>query len=207
MHKILTIAAAASAGAITVGAALLLIPAEEPPLPLVEGAVDIGGADLGGAFELTAHTGERLTDTALIDGPTLIYFGYTYCPDVCPIDTQLMVEAVDILAERGIEATPVFITVDPARDDVDSLSYFANAMHDDMIALTGSDADIAAAAKAYKVYYQRVDNGGAAGYLMNHTAFTYFMMPDGIAGLFRHATTPENMATQVERVLKRDGLS
>ena len=99
--------------------------------------VNADGAAIGGPFELTTHTGARITADELIDGPTLIYFGYTFCPDICPVDTQIMVDAVDLLAERGIAVKPVFITIDPERDTPKELSYYAEAMHPTMIALTG----------------------------------------------------------------------
>ena len=166
--------------------------------------VNVDGAEIGGPFELTAHTGERVTSGALIDGPTLIYFGYTFCPDICPIDTQIMVDTVEILAERGIDVTPVFITIDPERDTPEELSYYAEAMHPEMIALTGTAEEIRAAADAYKVFYQRVDlEDSAAGYLMNHTGFTYLMTPEkGITALFRRDFTPEQIAEDVSRVLE-----
>ena len=95
------------------------------------------GADIGGPFELTAHTGDRVTAETVIDRPTLIYFGYTFCPDICPVDAQVMVDAVDLLAGRGIDVRPVFITVDPARDTPKELSYYAEALHPKLLALTG----------------------------------------------------------------------
>ena len=78
--------------------------------------VNVEGAAIGGPFELTTHKGDRVTSADVIDGPTLVYFGYTFCPDICPVDTQIMADAVDILTDRGVEVTPIFVTVDPARD-------------------------------------------------------------------------------------------
>lgn len=165
--------------------------------------VNVDGAAIGGPFELTAHTGERVTDKTLIDRPTLMYFGYTFCPDICPVDTQIMAEAVDILASRNIEVRPVFVTVDPARDTAEELKYYAEALHPTMIALTGSEDEIRAAADAYKVYYEKVEvDGSAAGYLMNHTGYTYLMTPEkGLAALFRRDFPPEQIANDIERVL------
>lgn len=165
--------------------------------------VNVDGAEIGGPFELTAHTGERLTSDAVIDGPTLIYFGYTFCPDICPIDTQIMVDAVDLLNERGVDVKPVFITIDPERDTPEELTYYAEAMHPKMVALTGSLEDVRAAADAYRVFYQRVDlEDSAAGYLMNHTGYTYLMTPEkGITALFRRDFPPEQIANDIEKVL------
>ena len=180
-----------------------LRPVPESPSPA---AVNAAGAEIGGPFELTTHEGERITSEELIDGPTLVYFGYTFCPDVCPVDTQVMVEAVAMLEEKGIEATPVFITVDPARDDPEALKYWAEAHHPRMVALTGTAEEIAAAAEEYKVYYEKVETPDSeAGYLMNHSAFTYLMTEDGLAAMFRNGYPPEEMASEVERVLTAEG--
>lgn len=161
------------------------------------------GADIGGPFELTAHTGERMTHAQVIDRPTLIYFGYTYCPDICPIDVQIMADAVQILDEKGIEVRPVFVTIDPERDTPEELSDYAEAMHPKMLALTGTTEEIRAAADAYKVFYQRVDvPDSAAGYLMNHTGFTYLMTPQkGVTAVFRRDFPPEQIASDIAAVL------
>lgn len=173
------------------------------PHHLSKAMVNVDGAEIGGPFELTTHTGEKITSDALIDGPTLIYFGYTFCPDICPIDTQIMVDVVDLLDARGIKVKPVFVTIDPERDTPKELSYFAEAMHPRMIALTGSVEEVRTAADAYKVFYQRVDvEGSAAEYLMNHTGYTYLMTPEhGITALFRREFAPEQIADDIEKVL------
>lgn len=179
---------------------------QEPEAPRSPALVQTGDMEIGGPFELTTQEGARITSGKLIDGPTLIYFGYTWCPDVCPVDTQTMVEATAMLEERGHEVTPVFITVDPARDDTETLAYFADAMHPRMVALTGSEEEIRAAADAYRVYYDRVEAGdSAAEYLMNHTAYTYFVTPEGVQGVFRNGFPPEEMARTVAAMLEAGG--
>ncbi len=194
----LALAAALAAGIGLIALVLLLAGPEESRSP---SAMSVAGADIGGPFELTDHRSRRVSSDELIDGPTLIYFGYTFCPDVCPVDVAVMAEAADRMAERGIEATPVFITIDPARDTPEVLSWFADVMHPDMVGLTGSDEDIAAAAEAYKVYYARAEGDDPENYLMNHSAFIYLMTPDGLAALFRRGATPEEIADEAERVL------
>ena len=195
--------AAAAILVLAIAGAAVWFAVQPDPRHLSKAMVNVDGADIGGPFELTAHTGERVTSATLIDGPTLIYFGYTFCPDICPIDTQIMVDAVDLLAERGIEVKPVFITIDPERDTPKELSYFAEAMHPEMVALTGSAEEVRIAADAYKVFYQRVDvEGSAAEYLMNHTGYTYLMTPEhGITALFRREFPPEQIADDIEKVL------
>ena len=207
MQKLILGLAGALAAVVAGAAIFLLMKAPAPaPAPSAAGSiVQASGADIGGPFELTAHTGARMTAAAAIDGPTLIYFGYTFCPDVCPFDTQRMVEAVDLLDGRGIDVTPVFITIDPERDTLEAMRYFADAMHPKLIGLTGTAAEIKAAADAYKVFYARAEApDSAADYLMNHTTYTYFMLPDGLGALFRKAS-PEEMADEVERVLRERG--
>jgi len=171
--------------------------------------VAIEGAEIGGPFTLTSHTGGRVTSEQVIDGPSLVYFGYTWCPDVCPIDTQHMVDAVDRLDRMGLRVDPVFVTVDPARDDVESLSAYAEAFHPRMTALTGERDEIKAAADAYKVYFSlEKTEPDQTDYLVNHTSFTYLMLPgDELAAMFRHGTPPEVMAAEVARILERRGLT
>ena len=174
----------------------------ERPVELSPAMVNIDGADIGGPFELTsAQAGAPITSDRLIDGPTLLYFGYSFCPDICPLDVQKMAAATDILAERGIALTPVFITIDPERDTAEELADWAGAIHPDLVALTGAPEDIRAAADAFRVYYEKVEAPDSAGYLMNHTTFYYLVTPDGLAGVWRHDVTPEGLAEDIQRVL------
>jgi len=159
-------------------------------------AVAGGSAMIGGPFELTDHTGQRVTESDVIDGPTLVYFGYTFCPDVCPLDTYRNAEAVAVLEERGIDVKPVMITIDPERDDAESMAAFAEYMHEDMVGLTGTKEEIKAAIKAYRVYAAK--NGEGDNYLMDHSTWTYLMAPDhGFLEFFNRDVTPEDMADQV----------
>ena len=89
------------------------------------GDTAVAGSAIGGPFELVSETGETVTDADVITKPTLVYFGYTFCPDVCPLDTARNAEAVDILTERGLSVTPVFISIDPERDTPKIVGEFA----------------------------------------------------------------------------------
>jgi protein SCO1 len=195
----------AAAGALVVAIAGLAawLGFAERPAELSPSMVNVQGADIGGPFELTGQDGKRVTSDQLIDGPTLIYFGYTFCPDVCPVDTQIMAQAVDILDEQGIDVTPVFITVDPERDTPEALADYAEAVHPKLRALTGTPEEIQTAADAYKVFYQKVEMPeSAVGYLMNHTSYFYLMVPgEGLVALFRRGVTPESLAADIARVL------
>lgn len=152
------------------------------------------GAKIGGPFELLNVEARTVTDVDVIDRPSLVYFGYTFCPDVCPFDMSRNAEAVDILKEAGHDVQPVFITIDPERDTPDVMADYQFNMHPDLVALTGSAEQIKAAADAYKVYYAR-GTGDDEFYLMDHTAFTYLMMPGNeLAGFFRREDSAEKIA-------------
>ena len=154
-----------------------------------------GEATVGGPFTLVNQHGETVRDADVITGPTLIYFGYTFCPDVCPLDVVRNVEAVDIVHERGEQVTPVFITIDPERDTPEALRDYAEAMHEGMIALTGTPDQVAAASRAYHTYYRK--NGDGPDYLMDHSTLSYLMSPDGFLDFFRRDATPEQVADKI----------
>lgn len=153
-----------------------------------------GEADLGGAFELVDHTGATVTDADVLTEPALIYFGFTYCPDVCPLDNARNARAADALHERGLEARPVFVSVDPERDTPEVLASFTEQFHDDMIGLTGSAEQVRAVAQAYRVYYQREDTDDPY-YLVDHSTHTYLALPGhGFVEFFRRDATVEEVA-------------
>ena len=181
---------AASVCLLAIGAAAFLSLVSSEDRPAAAAALNIEGSDLGGPFTLVDHTGAERTSAEVIDRPTLIYFGYTFCPDVCPVDTQNMVDIVDALAERGVDSQPVFITIDPERDDVATMAAYAEIMHPKMIAMTGDAQQIETAKSAYKVYAQKVQAPGASEYLMNHTAFLYFADPTGLKAVYRRGSDP-----------------
>ena len=200
--RIVILSIAGALVAVIVAAAVWLAFAGRP-VELSPSMLAVEGADIGGPFELTDQTGATVTSEQLIDGPTLIYFGYTYCPDVCPLDVQKMAQAVDILADAGVGVTPVFVTIDPERDTPDELAEWAAAVHPDLVALTGTPEQVRAAADAYEVFYQKAEvEGSAVGYLMNHTSFFYLMTPQkGITAMFRNDVTAEGLAADIQRVL------
>jgi len=145
-----------------------------------------GSAAIGGPFTLVSETGQTVTDADVITKPTLIYFGYTFCPDVCPMDASRNAFAVDLLAEQGYDVQSVFITIDPERDTPEVLAQFTDYMHPDMLGLTGTPEQIKAASQAYKTYYAK--RGTGEFYLMDHSVFTYLVLPDhGFVEFFRGA--------------------
>jgi protein SCO1/2 len=162
----------------------------------------IAGGDIGGPFTLLDPTGKSVTDKDVITKPTLVYFGYTFCPDVCPFDMARNVEAVDLLDAQGFDVTPVFISIDPERDTPDAMGDYAYNMHPKLIALTGSEDQVKAASLAYKTYYKRQPSEDEF-YLVDHSTFTYLMLPDqGFVDFFRRELTSEQMAESVACFLK-----
>ena len=158
-----------------------------------------GSAQIGGPFELVSETGETVTQEDVIDKPTLIYFGYTFCPDVCPLDAARNAAAVDILEERGDIVKPVFISVDPARDTPEVLAEFTDYLHPRMVGLTGSPEQVRAASKAYRTYYQAQDSEDDEFYLVDHSTMTYLILPEhGFVEFFRRDASAEQIADRVQ---------
>lgn len=154
--------------------------------------------DIGGPFELVNSAGATVTDADIVTEPVLLYFGYSFCPDVCPFDVARNAEAVDILSERGIDVTPVFVSVDPARDTPEQVGAYAEAMHPDMIGLTGTPEQVKAAADAFRVFYRVPENPEDEFYIVDHTTFTYLLMPgEGFVEYFRRELSSTDMADRV----------
>ena len=166
----------------------------------------VGAATVGGPFELTDHTGETRTAEDFRGRYTLVYFGFTFCPDVCPTGLATMSRALESLAERAPKkaeaVVPIFITVDPERDDVEAMGAYVSHFHDRMVGLTGTPEQIAAAAKEYRVYYRKVEDEESGSYLMDHSSFIFLMGPEGeYLTHFTHETPVEELAAGLaERV-------
>ena len=165
-----------------------------------EGQVAGGASAIGGPFELVSETGATVTDKDVLTEPSLIYFGYTYCPDVCPMDTSRNAEAVELLETKGKMVQPVFISIDPARDTPEVMAEFTDYLHPRMLGLTGSPAQVKAASQAYRTYYKKQEpaDGDEEFYLVDHSTFTYLTLPGhGFVEYFRRDVTPEQMADRV----------
>jgi protein SCO1/2 len=169
------------------------------------GAGSVAG-EIGGPFTLVSETGETVTSAEAIDRPALVYFGYTFCPDVCPLDTVRNAEAVEILAERGFDVKPIFISIDPQRDTPDVVDDFTANIHPEMLGLTGSPEQVRAASQAYRTYYKAHDEEEDEFYLVDHSTFTYLVLPErGVSGLFRRELSGSQMADRVQCVLRNTG--
>ncbi|NIY79351.1 MAG: SCO family protein [Rhodobacteraceae bacterium] len=161
-------------------------------------AVSGGAGAIGGPFELVREDGVTVTDKDVFTKPTILYFGYTFCPDVCPLDNMRNADALRILDERGYDAQTAFISIDPERDTPEVVNEFTSLFHDNMIGLTGSPEQVKAASMAYKTYYKKQEDGDPEYYLVDHSTFTYLVFPEiGFVDFFKRDDTPEQMADRV----------
>jgi len=186
-------------------AAFTLFPAaRERLLPSIN-VRSVGQALVGGPFTLIDHTGKRVTDQDFRGKFLLVFFGFTNCPDVCPTALQVMAAALDKLGPNAARITPVLISVDPAHDTPAVLATYVASFHPRLVGLTGSQAEIDAVAKAYRVYVKKVpDPKSTAGYTMDHSSIIYVMGPDGsYRAHFTHATSPDVMAERLSGMLQR----
>ena len=146
----------------------------EPPL---------AGATIGGPFELVGSDGQTVRWDDFSGQYRMVYFGFTYCPDICPTDVQRMVKGLELFSEddpaAGAKITPIFISVDPARDTPERVGQFAAAFSDRLVGLTGSEEQVKAAADSFGVAYSRGEDTPGGGYLVNHSAIAFLFGPEG----------------------------
>jgi protein SCO1/2 len=139
-----------------------------------------GGPSIGGPFTLENSSGKTVTDRDFRGKYMLVYFGYTYCPDVCPTTLNAVAAALDKLGPKAKELSPIFITVDPQRDTPDVMKQYTGAFSPALVGLTGTPDEIARVAKEYRVYYAKhVTGPGPGDYSMDHSSIIYLMGPDG----------------------------
>lgn len=162
-----------------------------------------GAAQVGGPFTLTDHTGKKVSEQDFAGRFLLVAFGFTYCPDVCPTELQVMSAALDKLGEKAKQVQPVFITIDPERDTAEQMASYVSNFHESMMGLTGSAEEIARVAKMYRVYYRKVDDPeSSAGYTMDHSAIIYLMDKQGnFLSHFAFGTKFEDMAKRMEEAI------
>lgn len=166
-------------------------------------ATQSGRALIGGPFALTNQKGERVTDAAFRGKYMLVSFGYTFCPDICPAELQLMTNAMDLLGVKAEKVTPIFVTIDPQRDTVPQIASYVENFHPRMVGLTGTPEEVKAVAGAYRVYYARADGAStASGYLMDHSTFLYLMDPQGLyVTHFSYGITREKLAEGIAKAM------
>lgn len=149
-------------------------PTEEPPL---------AGTPIGGEFTLVDQNGETRQWEDFRGKYAVVYFGYTYCPDICPTDMQRTAQGLRLFGEEHPKlrekVQQIFISTDPERDTPEVVGEFASAFSDDIVALTGTPEQVKSAADEFRVYYERGEDEGGGAYLVNHTNITYLFGPDG----------------------------
>ena len=161
-----------------------------------------GKAAVGTPFSLTNQHGKRVNLADFRGKVVLLYFGFTFCPDVCPTDLLAIAQTIKSLGKQGDHVLPVFITLDPARDTRELLREYVAAFHPRIVALTGNECDIRRIATAYKVFYEKVTPPGATTYSVSHAALTFLLDRHGKYVLFfPPGTPPERMAVMVREQL------
>lgn len=164
-----------------------------------------GTVKIGGTFELAAPDGALVTEATYEGQWLLVFFGYTFCPDVCPITMTLASEALDALGADASLVQPIFISVDPARDTPETMGAFVAAFDPRIVGLTGSIEQIDAVAKAYGVYFKANRTGESDPYYtMDHSSHLYLMDPQGafVRGL-SHTETGESIAAKIKEAIQR----
>ena len=163
----------------------------------------IGTATVGGPFQMTGSDDQIYSQKDFAGKYMLLYFGYTYCPDVCPLDLQRLTLALDSFAAGGGDISnlqPLFVTIDPARDTPQVMAEYITHFHPSILGLSGTDAQLADMAKAYKVYYQQGDVYEDGSYLMDHSSIMYLMGPEG--EFVTHISSNEGPKAFAEKLLR-----
>ena len=181
------------------GAAVLLITTPQGGQPVQSS----GTALVGGPFLLVGADGKPVTDRDFRGRYMLIFFGFTHCPDICPAELQVIAEALEQLGDKAKNVVPIFITVDPERDTPEAMGNYVKSFGHNFVGLTGSPEAIAAAAKAYRVSYAKVeDKESAADYGVDHSALVYLMDPEGrYVTHFSYGLSAEQMAEKLGKLL------
>jgi protein SCO1 len=164
----------------------------------------LAGASMGGPFTLISESGKPYSDKALDGQYRLVYFGYSFCPDVCPVDVGRLMKGFTQLEARNpslaAQIQPLFITVDPKRDTPEALTQFTNAFHPRLIGLTGSSAQIAQVAATYRIVFELDKDDGTGSYKVNHNRMTVLYGKKGEPlALIPEDGTPDEIAAELER--------
>jgi cytochrome oxidase Cu insertion factor (SCO1/SenC/PrrC family) len=188
--------------ATVVAVALALIVNSMLPDPERRRSGRIGIPSIGGPFELVNHKGQVARDSDFRGAYLLIMFGYTFCPDICPTELQVMTEVMPRLGLGSAKVQPLMITLDPERDTVAVMADYIGNFHPTFIGLTGSTAQVGAAAKAYHVFFAKTPLDDDGGYFMDHSAFIYLMGPDGkYLHHFAPTAAPQAIADKIRAVI------
>jgi protein SCO1/2 len=167
-------------------------------------AIPPNGKPIGGPFMLTNQNGKTVTDKDFLGKYLLVYFGYTYCPDMCPTGLQSIAASLDALGKDADKVQPLFITIDPARDTPAKLKEYVATFHPRIIGLTGTADQIATAAKSYQVYYAKGEMVDDKDYVMDHSSLIYLMDKDGkFISVFDEEVDPVQLAKAIKDQLAK----
>lgn len=167
-----------------------------------------GKPNIGGPFTLVDHTGRTVTDKDFRGKYLLVFFGYTYCPDVCPTNLTAMTQALELIGEDAEKVQPLFVTVDALRDTPEQMAMYVEHFHKSLLGLTGSAEQLKTVADAYRIYSAKIqeDPNDPEDYLMDHSAITYLMGPDGkYRTFFRQNLDSDLIALRLKDALKENG--
>ena len=161
-----------------------------------------GSPQLGGHFTLIDQNGKKRNEESFNGKFQLIYFGYTFCPDICPAALSTMTQALKMIGDKAENVTPIFITVDPTRDTVAQLASYAKNFHPNLVALSGSEQQVKEAKQAFKVYSAKVDDKSSTDYLIDHSSIIYLMDRQGqFIAHFNHETAPTVIADALKKLI------
>lgn len=194
--------AALATSAVTIGAIAALVLGDGPTRRTTADGAAAPTATVGGPFSLVDTSGRRRTEADFRGKFSLVFFGFTHCPDVCPTAMQGASEALALLGPGADRLTVVFISVDPARDTPAALAAYAENFDRRIVWLTGNEAEVAAAARAYRVYFSRRPAESSASYSVDHSGYLYLMDRNGrFVAHFRHGIAPAELAAALKKHL------
>lgn len=191
---------------LVLGGAIALIAMPDLRQRLAGGGATVAGmgkAQVGGPFTLVDTAGKTVTDKDFRGKHLLVYFGFTFCPDVCPTGLQVISAALDGLGAKADRITPVFISLDPERDTPQQMAEYVKSFSPRIVGLTGSLEQITSVARAYRVYFKKVkDEKSTAGYSVDHTSIIYVMDQKGeFVAHFTHATAVDAIVARLQKML------
>lgn len=161
-----------------------------------------GKALIGGAFEAIDHNGNPITDEALKGHYSIVYFGFTHCPDICPTGLLKIANALDAMESGSEEVIPYFVSIDPERDTPEVLAQYVGHFHPRLVGITGTPEQIKTVADAYKVYHKKQEVDSALGYLIDHSGFIYLMNPQGeYVSHFSHSASEIEIQNGIQQAI------
>lgn len=195
--RIIRVLLSVIAGAI-IAAAIAWVQVKDAPMPPARERV-VAGTKIGGPYTLTDHTGKTVTEKDFSDTYKVIYFGFTYCPAICPTELQKMMVALGQAGPAAEKIRPIFVTVDPERDTVPVMAAYVAQFSPRLTGLTGTREQVDAALKAYKIYARKVDDPAAGDYTMDHSSYIYLMTPgDQLLGVFGIDSKPADIVKAIQ---------